>query len=116
VIAHVSHAVDDVPTSEAQVTASVISTAVTNYLYAAVVGDAPGVSAGIIYGQAHASVPAASRPAVEEHLPRAFGDVNDMYSLFPLDAWSRDYVAAAVARAVAQVTEHIALLSPSELS
>jgi hypothetical protein len=103
--------VEAVPTSEAQVTGTVISTAITNYLHEVVVGEAPGIPRGVIYEQAHASVPAVSKPGVEEHLPRAFGDINYMYSQRPFEGWSRDYAATAVARAVVMVSKHVAGLS-----
>ncbi|KAK4042368.1 hypothetical protein C8A01DRAFT_14033 [Parachaetomium inaequale] len=113
-IAHVaasvaaSMSVAAVPATEAQVTARVITTAVTNY--AAMVAEEPGKSFANIYEQARESVQAASIPALSEGLPEALANID--HAISSANPWSRVHLASTIAHAVANVTKSVAVVSP----
>ncbi|KAH6853512.1 hypothetical protein B0I37DRAFT_420432 [Chaetomium sp. MPI-CAGE-AT-0009] len=99
------------PGADAQVTANVITNAITNY--ATAVEKEPGLSIDTIYAQAQNSVPVSSRKGLSEGLPEALENVG--LALTRIEIWlpTNNNLAPAIVYAVAQVTDRLAGLSKS---
>jgi hypothetical protein len=96
------------PGADAEVTANVITNAITNY--ATAVKEEPGLSIDTIYAQAQNSVPASSREGLSKGLPKALENVG--HALARDETWlSISNLAPDIVYAVAQVTGSLAKLS-----